>query len=324
MKKLMFMLKTVTANVRGIPIAYMAVDILLSVVNVSQVFLLQVIVNLFVYNITDRRALLQGIGLFALYLLCNIILTYIHDKMKFELEKGVTIHLGTEIAEQMNAVPYSYYEDEKIYNAVERISEKPYMMFFEGFIHFSRITGILINLFVVFLFLLGIAPIIMEISVCLIMIIFFLDYKIMKTSDELEMDKIPEERKLKYYFDLFFDKNLLLEIRVLQQEHFFSEKIKNNIKKVFRKRVKISILTQKYYGFSCVFISIWSFILLFFVGKQVYHGLLSLGILLACIKVIDMVSALSGQFSEEYVECAACLHRLYYFKNLIDHGEANE
>ena len=33
--------------------------------------------------------------------------------MKFELEKGVTIHLGTEIAEQMNAVPYSYYEDEK-------------------------------------------------------------------------------------------------------------------------------------------------------------------------------------------------------------------
>lgn len=146
----------------------------------------------------------------------------------------------------------------------------------------------------------------------------------MKTSDELEMDKIPEERKLKYYFDLFFDKNLLLEIRVQQQERFFSEKIKSNIKKVFRKRVKISFLTQKYYGLSCVFISIWSFVLLLFAGNQVYHGLLGLGVLLACIKVIDMVSALSGQFSEEYVECAACLHRLYYFKKLIDQGEVNE
>lgn len=321
---LIFMLKTVTANIKGISAAYMAVDILLSIVNVSQVFLLQAIVNLFVYDIADRRALLLGIGLFALYLLCNIVLNYIHDKIKFELEKGVTIHLGTEMAERMNAVPYSCYEDEKIYNAIERISEKPYMMFFEGFIHFSRITGILINLFVVFLFLLSIAPIIMGISVCLIMVIFFLDYKIMKTSDELEMDKIPEERKLKYYFDLFFDKNLLLEIRVLQQERFFSEKIKSNIKKVFRKRVKISFLTQKYYGLSCVFISIWSFVLLLFAGNRVYHGLLGLGVLLACIKVIDMVSALSGQFSEEYVECAACLHRLYYFKNLIDQGEVNE
>ena len=45
------MLKTVTANIKGIPAAYMAVDVLLSIVNVSQVFLLQTIVNLFVYDI---------------------------------------------------------------------------------------------------------------------------------------------------------------------------------------------------------------------------------------------------------------------------------
>ena len=39
-----------------------------------------------------------------------------------------------------------------------------------------------------------------------------------------------------------------------------------------------------------------------------YQGALSAGVFLACVKMIDMVSGLSGDFSEEYVECGEEVH----------------
>lgn len=54
-----------------------------------------------------------------------------------------------------------------------------------------------------------------------------------------------------------------------------------------------------------------------------YQGALSAGVFLACVKMIDMVSGLSGDFSEEYVECGEEVQKLGYLKKLegLQHGE---
>ena len=60
--------------------------------------------------------------------------------------------------------------------------------------------------------------------------------------------------------------------------------------KVYKKRLEISLHTQKYYGISCLFLSLWTIWIFAFTGLQVYQGALSAGVFLACVKMIDMVS----------------------------------
>ena len=68
-------------------------------------------------------------------------------------------------------------------------------------------------------------------------------------------------------------------------------------------------------------------------GKEVFRNLnvripsdrhvALVGVFLACVKMIDMVSGLSGDFSEEYVECGEEVQKLGYLKKLegLQHGE---
>ena len=39
-----------------------------------------------------------------------------------------------------------------------------------------------------------------------------------------------------------------------------------------KKRLEISLHTQKYYGISCLFLSLWTIWIFAFTGLQVYHG----------------------------------------------------
>ena len=144
----------------------------------------------------------------------------------------------------------------------------------------------------------------------------------MITSDALENERIPEERRMKYYLNLFYDKKYLYEIKILQTKNFFMKRITQHMDKVYRKRLEISLHTQKYYGISCLCLSHWTIWIFGFVGYQVHKDVLSAGVFLACVKMIDMVSGLSGDFSEEYVECGEEVQKLGYLKKLEKLGES--
>lgn len=316
MKKCFNMLHIIFKYAKGEAIIYLNIDTLLSIVSALQLLILQLIIDGFAQNENKFFAGGIGIALLCCYFFAMNILENFKVQMAFRLEKSISIILGTEIVETINSLDYDCYENEKMYDVIEKVSDKPYQHFVKAFFSFSNLLGILIQLTAIFVYLTYISGIGVGVSICLIAAIFFFDYKIMITSDELENDKIPEERMLKYYINLFFDKKYLYEIKILQTEAFFMNRISQYMKKVYRKRLKISFCTQKYYGYSCLFLSLWAIWALGMVGWKVYNNIVPVGVFLASIKMIDMVSDLSGLFSEEYVGCGEELQKIAYYENL--------
>ena len=265
----------------------------------------------------------KGVLFLGIYFLFQVLIQNGKERLQFGLEKKVTLALGTHIAETVHSLDYPHFESETMYDLVEKISDKPYEHFWKAFYSFSKVIGILLQLIAVFGYLLYLSGGGVGVSVVLIVLIFYFDYKIMVTSDALENERIPEERRMKYYLNLFYDKKYLYEIKIMQTKNFFMKRIEQHMDKVYKKRLEISLHTQKYYGVSCLFLSLWTIWIFAFTGLQVYQGALSAGVFLACVKMIDMVSGLSGDFSEEYVECGEEVQKLGYLKKLegLQHGE---
>lgn len=316
-------MRVVFIHARPEAIAYFSTDILLCIVASSQLIILQMIIDEFAENVSHGAV--GGMGILALsaYFLFIALLGSVKEKIHFQLEKKLTAALGTEMAATVNGLDYTCYEDKKLYDMVEKVSDKPYLHFIKAFTSFSRVISIFVQLLVIFVYLVYNTRMGAVLSGCLVAAIFFFDYKIMITSDTLENEKLPEERRMKYYLNLFFRKNDLYEMRILQTENFFMKKIQYLMKIVSKKRLKISLRTQKYYGLSCLLLCLWTVWVLFTIGIQVYEAAIPVGALLASIKMIDMVSGLSGDFSEEYVACGEELQKISYFEKLKTIGESN-
>lgn len=322
MKQFSYMLHTIFHYAPGESAAYLAVEILSCLISFLQLILLQSVVDSFLQN-SLGSGIWQGILFLGIYFLFQVLIQNGKERLQFGLEKKVTLALGTHIAETVHSLDYPHFESETMYDLVEKISDKPYEHFWKAFYSFSKVIGILLQLIAVFGYLLYLSGGGVGVSVVLIVLIFYFDYKIMVTSDALENERIPEERRMKYYLNLFYDKKYLYEIKIMQTKNFFMKRIEQHMDKVYKKRLEISLHTQKYYGISCLFLSLWTIWIFAFTGLQVYQGALSAGVFLACVKMIDMVSGLSGDFSEEYVECGEEVQKLGYLKKLegLQHGE---
>lgn len=324
MKQLSYMLHTMFSHAAVESVFYFVIDILSGLVSFSQLILVQAVVDSFI-----QSRLVSGIGQAVLFLffyfMIQTLIQNLKERIQFRLERKMTLALGAEIAHTVHSLDYRFYENEKMYDLIEKISDRPYEHFWRAFYGFSRVTGIFIQLFAVFAYLLYLSGTGVGVSAVLIALIFYFDYKIMVTSDALENDKIPEERRMKYYLNLFYDKKYLYEIKIMQTKNFFMKRIQKYMAQVYRKRLNISLRTQKYYGLSCLFLSLWTVWIFGVIGFLVYEDLISAGVFLSCVKMIDMVSGLSGDFSEEYVECGEEVQKLGYLKSLKGMGtEGNE
>ena len=323
MKNLIYMNRMIFQYAKKEAIGYLLVDILVCIAASVQLWILQKLVDTFFRTEEIGAAGLMAVGLLGGYFLIMACLNFVKERLKFQLEKKITLNLGTGIVKTLNGLEYQCYEQEQLYNIIEKISDEPYKKFLEGFFCFSGMIGTLSQLLTVFVFIFLISGMGLAVNICLVLAIFYFDYRIMSVSDELDNDKISEERRLKYFLNLFFSKNELMEIRILQIENFFQGKIRELMKQVFRKRLKISLHTQKYYGCSCLLTAVWTVWLLVNTGINVYDGQVSAGAFLACIKMIDMVSSLSGAFSEEYVEFGEALQKITYMNKLEEMGKQN-
>lgn len=323
MKNLIYMNRMIFQYAKKEAIGYLLVDILVCIAASVQLWILQKLVDTFFRTEEIGAAGLMAVGLLGGYFLIMACLNFVKERLKFQLEKKITLNLGTGIVKTLNGLEYQCYEQEQLYNIIEKISDEPYKKFLEGFFCFSGMIGKLSQLLTVFVFIFLISGMGLAVNICLVLAIFYFDYRIMSVSDELDNDKISEERRLKYFLNLFFSKNELMEIRILQIENFFQGKIRELMKQVFRKRLKISLHTQKYYGCSCLLTAVWTVWLLVNTGINVYDGQVSAGAFLACIKMIDMVSSLPGAFSEEYVEFEEALQKITYMNKLEEMGKQN-
>lgn len=315
MKQFSYMLHTLFHYAPGEALAYLGAEVLSCLIAFLQLVLLQSVVDSFLQD-SIGSGIWQGILFLGCYFLFQALLQNGKERLQFSLEKKVTLALGTHIAETVHSLDYKSFESEHMYDLVEKISDKPYEHFWKAFYSFSKVLGILLQLIAVFGYLLYLSGGGAGVSVVLIALIFYFDYKIMVTSDELENERIPEERRMKYYLNLFYDKKYLYEIKIMQTRNFFMKRIAQHMDKVYRKRLEISLHTQKYYGISCLFLSLWTVWIFALIGWKVSEGVLSAGVFLACVKMIDMVSGLSGDFSEEYVECGEEVRKLDYLKKL--------
>ena len=122
-------------------IAYLNVDILLSIVSASQLLILQMIVDGFAKNEDIFSAGGIGLALLCSYFFAKNLLDNLKAQTAFRLEKSISINLGTEIAETVNSLDYDCYENENMYDVIEKVSDKPYQHFIKAFFFFFESNG---------------------------------------------------------------------------------------------------------------------------------------------------------------------------------------
>ena len=150
MKKCINMLHIMFRYAKVEAIAYLNVDILLSIVSASQLLILQMIVDGFAKNEDIFSAGGIGLALLCSYFFAKNLLDNLKAQTAFRLEKSISINLGTEIAETVNSLDYDCYENENMYDVIEKVSDKPYQHFIKAFFSFSNQFSSLLLVFLLF------------------------------------------------------------------------------------------------------------------------------------------------------------------------------
>lgn len=130
------------------------------------------------------------------------------------IEESLTKDFGTVILASLLEKPYAEFEQEGIYDLLERTSQEPYKNYQDAWIYLVDVIGGIVKLAGIFAFFAQVFLWFLLANGIMIMLTMFMDYRIMVESDKLEMQKIPEERKMHYFNDLFFDKNAAMEISI--------------------------------------------------------------------------------------------------------------
>lgn len=189
MKNLIYMNRMIFQYAKKEAIGYLLVDILICIAASVQLWILQKLVDTFFRTEEIGAAGLMAVGLLGGYFLIMACLNFVKERLKFQLEKKITLNLGTGIVKTLNGLEYQCYEQEQLYNIIEKISDEPYKKFLEGFFCFSGMIGKLSQLLTVFVFIFLISGMGLAVNICLVLAIFYFDYRIIYDGVCLQSDK---------------------------------------------------------------------------------------------------------------------------------------
>jgi ABC-type multidrug transport system fused ATPase/permease subunit len=224
---------------------------------------------------------------------------------------------------KISKIDYVCYEDEKMYNIIQRMGDSP-----QDKIKSVFLTSLsTLNAFIV---LAGVSIVFFQISylltISLLIVLIGVVYcstKGMNILNSTIRQQTKDERILNYYNGLLFDKNAVLELTVFRAIPYIVKLRKSIEKSVLKKLFKRSLQADAIYNISTVLIVGWVIIALFYSGNLVISGQISIGLFVALIQasvaIIGNVETLAYNFSDTIHS----IEMVRYYYEFIDLPERN-
>lgn len=284
-------------------ILYIAVSVFNALLISAQLILLQNFINqLMENNIKINTPIIFSLFILIFSYVLQVVLSFFITYIDIRSTKLLTKNMNDMLFNKINKIDYACYENEKMYNIIQRMGDSPQ----------DKIKSVFLsslNTLNAFIVLFGVSLVFFQVSylltLSLIIVLFgviFCSTKGMNILNSTIREQTVDERMLNYYNGLLFDKNSVFELKIFKAIPYIIRLRKAIEKLVLKKLFKRSLQADLIYNLSTVLIVAWVIFSLFYTGGLVVKGYVSIGLFVALIQasiaIIGNVETLAYSFSD--------------------------
>jgi len=305
-------------------VLYMLVSVCNALLVAAQLLLLQNFINqLSIYSIQISIHVIFSLSLFALSYFLQSILGFVIARIDIRLTKLLTENMNKLLFDKISKIDYACYEDEKMYNIIQRMGDSPQDKFKSVFLtSLSTLHA--------FIVLAGVSIVFFQISYWLTLSLLivlagvvYCSTKGMNILNATIRQQTKDERILNYYNGLLVEKNAVFELTVFRAIPYIVKLRKSVEKSVLRILFRRYLQADAIYNVSTVLIVCWVIFALFYSGNLVIAGQTSIGLFVALIQasiaIIGNVETLAYNFSDTIHS----MEMVRYYYEFIDLPERN-
>lgn len=305
-------------------IIYVIISACNSLLVATQLLLLQNFVNILSTNsLKINFQVVSALLFFVSSYLFQSVLGFTLTHIDIRLTKLLTDNLSKMLFDKINKIDFACYEDEKMYNIIQRMGDNPQDKIKSVFLtSLSTLNAFMVLGGVAFVFLQ--ISYLLTISLLIVLIgVVYCSTKGMNILNSTIRQQTKDERILNYYNGLLFDKDAVLELTVFRAISYIVKLRKSVEKSVINKLLKRSLQADAIYNISTVLIVAWVVVALLYSGNLVISGEISIGLFVtliqASVEIIGNVETLAYAFSDTINS----IEMVQYYYEFLDLPERN-
>lgn len=220
--------------------------------------------------------------------------------LSISMRRSINKNLTSIVVDKFKKMDYPCFEDKEISDTINRMGGAPQ----EKILNIFFITLGSITLLIT---ILGTSIIFMQASIwfslafiLILILILWLDFKAMDMMNTMFNSQSEKERRLGYLSELLNQKTSLFELNIFNAKDYIMLKWKKLNKMVLDERVKTTIRSQKYFGFSTLLIILWAGFVVFSLIQSIYASAVSIGVFVALIGSAGTILGLSDTLSKNF------------------------
>lgn len=283
-------------------ITEMVLSILLAIAMPVQLKLTENVINCvsdYVAGTVSFSGVVVKVGCFAALLVAQVVLGHFIDSIYIELKRQMNHKLSAEIIAKLQKIKYQNFENDGVYDIINRIKEEPA----------EKISGLFHGITVVlsyFVELVCIACLLAEIRMMfglayagILLFIVGMNFRSMYKMNSMFYELSPSERRLSYFEKLVMEKSSLYELRIYGAENRILSKISDENKKVFSERLKTTVSAQKYCFLSNIGTTLWIVAIMGFMLQAFQNGTVTAGLMVALLSMVGRILSSTESVSYE-------------------------
>lgn len=257
-------------------------------------------IELYMNGAIDISRVVLFISLLLVSLLFAASNGFFDSILNISMRRSINKNLTSIVVDKFKKMDYPCFEDKEISDTINRMGGAPQEKILNIFLTTIGTITLLITIF-------GTAIIFVQVSIwfslafILILIpILWLDFKAMDMMNTMFNSQSEKERRLEYLSGLLNGKASLFELKIFSAIDYIMLKWKKLNKMVLDERVKTTIRSYKYFGFSTLLIILWAGFVVFSLIQSIYTSAISIGVFVALIGSAGTILGLSDTLSRNF------------------------
>ena len=269
-----------------------------------QLFLLKNLIDQILGN-TAQLVTFSVIFIVSLYILSYIfqaLLSMLLTNIDIQTTILLMNNMNKSLIDKINKIDYVCFEDEEMYNIIQRIGDNPHDKIKSVFLSsLQTLHGFIVLIGVSLIFVQVSYILALSLIVVLVGVVFF-STKGMEIFNATFRKQSKDRRILNYYNELLYNKNSVLELKIFNAVNHIVAKRKSKEKAVIKELMSRFIQSDIVYNLSTILTIAWVIIALFITGRLVVNSQASIGLLVAIIQasisIIGNIETLAYKFSD--------------------------
>ena len=299
---------------------YILISILDAMLVAIQLFLLQNLINQLMNHNSQPMNIYVGSALvfFVLSYVSQSILRFAMACIDIRLTKSLFKSMNKLLFDKINKIDYSCYEDEEMFNVIQRMGDSPQDKVKSVFLSsLSTLNSFVILVGTSLIFFQ--ASYLLTISLLLILLgVIYCSTKGMNILNSTIREQTTDERLLGYFNELLFDKNSVLELTIFRAIPYVIKQRKTIENLVLKKLFRRSLKADAIYNISTILIVAWVIYALFYCGNLLITGDINIGLFVALVQASVMIIGNIEVLAYDFSDTIHSIELVRYYHEFID------